>query len=462
LGDYVRRLFAADTRSRIYNFMTGPAYLAVMAALTAISFALNAEVVLFTVFALIAVFTVFYAPDLMPLMPLLIMGYVATSPENNPGRNTNSVYSGISGIYVICLAVVIVGCLVYYVVRERKRMFRKNGMLLKSLLLLTAAYMISGIGFPGYFEIAWKNIPYGLIQGVALLLPYWLFTGGVDWDRHRKDHFAWMGFLLGCLLVFEVLWIYLSRGVISDGIVDRDKIYTGWGMYNNLGGMLAMMIPLAFWLSVYRKQVWFGYITGLVLLAGVMATCSRNSMIFGTLCYLVCCLLQPKGKHSYLQWWILLGLMAALGLVLILFREPLFYSLNQMLDSTNMQSRISIYGQGLGEFIKNPILGSSFYPAEGLSYSWAQTGITEIMPARWHNTVIQLLSSTGLVGLAAYGYHRYQTFRLLRGRRTPLDMLVILSLLMLLLSSLLDCHMFNVGPGMFYAIALAWLEKKEM
>ena len=132
-----------------------------------------------------------------------------------------------------------------------------------------------------------------------------------------------------------------------------------------------------------------------------------------------------------------------------------------MLDGTNMQSRVSIYGQGLGEFVKNPILGSSFYPAEGLSYNWAQTNITEIMPARWHNTIVQLLTSTGLVGLAAYGYHRYQTLQMVWHRRSRLDMFVILALLLLLLSSLLDCHMFNVGPAMFYAIALVWLEKME-
>lgn len=462
LGDFVRKLFHADTRDRIYAFMTRPAYLVALMALTAISFALNAEVVLYTAFALITVFTVFCAPDVLPLMPLLIVGYVANSPNSNPGKNTNSVFSGISGIYVICMAVIIVVSLVYLVIRDREKLFRKNGMLLKGLLILTAAYMISGIGFPGYLRLAWKNIPYGLIQGAALLLPYWLMTGGVDWKRHRKDYFAWLGFAVGCLLVFEVLWIYLSQGVISGGIVDRNKIYTGWGMYNNLGGMLAAMIPFAFWLSVYYKKTWFGYVAGLIMLLGVMASCSRSSMILGALCYLACCLLLPSGRHSFLQWWILLGLAAAVGLILILFREPLFYALNQMLDGTNMHSRLAIYGQGLGEFLKNPILGSSFYPAEGLSYSWAETGITELMPARWHNTAIQLLTSTGIVGFAAYGYHRYQTLQLVRKHGNRLDILLMLSPMVILLGSLVDCHIFNVGPGMFYAMALAWLEKKEM
>ena len=440
--------------------MTKPVYLFVLMVLTAVSYVLSAEAVLYTVFAFIALFTVLYAPDILPVMPLFVFGYVATSPYNNPGRNTNSVFSGASGIYVVCLAVVIVASLVYWVIRERKRLFRKNGILVKSLVILTIAYMISGIGFPGYSKLAWKNIPYGLVQGAALLLPYWLMTGGVNWEKHRKDYFAWMGIAVGCLLFVEVVWTYASQGIVTDGFVDRDKIYTGWGMYNNLGGMLAVMIPFTFWIAEYYKKAWFGCVFGLVMLLGVFASCSRSSMILGTLCYVVCYLFFPKGKHRTWQWLILLGVVLVAGVVLFLIRERLFYALSQMLDGKNVGSRLMIYNQGWGEFLKNPVLGSSFYPAPGLSYSWAETSITTIMPARWHNTVVQLLTSTGLVGLAAYGYHRFQTLRLVRKHKTRLEVLIWMSLLVILLGSLVDCHIFNVGPGMFYALALAWIEKK--
>ena len=83
------------------------------------------------------------------------------------------------------------------------------------------------------------------------------------------------------------------------------------------------------------------------------------------------------------------------------------------------------------------------------------------MPPRWHNTVIQLLASTGIVGLLAFGYHRYQTLRLALRRRSHLQVLISASALVLILGSLLDCHMFNVGPGLFYSVILAWQEKME-
>jgi len=459
----VRKLFDGQMRQKIYEFFTRPAYLFALVLLTAVSFALSGEVVLYTVFGLIAVFTAFCAPDLLPIMPILGFGYVATSTANNPGRNAESVFSGATGIYVVCLAVVIVGALAYRIIRDRKRLFRKNGMLLPGLLLLTAAYALSGIGFPGYGGWAWKNVPYALIQAVALLLPYWLMTGGVDWDKHRKDYFAWLGLAMGCLLVIEVLCIYRSQGVVVNGVIDRTRIYTGWGMYNNLGSMTAMMIPFAFWLGHYYRKPWAGYLMGLVLLAGVFLTSSRSSMIFSVLCYGICVLMIPSEKHPKRKLWVMIGVAVAACVVVAIFYEQIFQVYENILDdASELHSRFDIYRQGLGEFAKNPLFGGSFYPAEGLSYSWAETDITSFMPARWHNTVIQLLASTGLVGLASYGFHRYQTVRLALRRRNTLQGLMLLSAAVMVAGSLTDCHMFNVGPGMFYAMTLAWVEKKEM
>lgn len=440
--------------------MTKPAYLFALAALTAVSYAASAEVLLYTVFALIVVFTAFCGAELMPVIPLLVFGYISVSPDNNPGQNADSVFSGGSGVYVVCLGILIVGAVLYRVIRDRKRMFRKNGKFTVGLLVLTAAYMLSGIGMDGYGNLAGKNVIYGLIQGAALLLPYWLMVGAVDF-RRNDSYWAWMAVAAGCLLVFEILWIYLTRSIVTAGVLDRTQIYTGWGMYNNVGGMLAFLIPFAFWLAMRYQKLPFAYVAGMVMVLGVFLTCSRSSMLLATASYLLCCLLMPAGKYSTLRWSILLGLALAAGLVLMICWDTISTALGQLLDDTNMQSRVDIYGQGLDEFAKNPVFGSSFYPEWGLSYNWAQTDIVEFMPARWHNTPVQLLASTGIVGFAAYGFHRFQTVKLAIRRKVPMDMLIVLSLGTILAGSLVDCHMFNVGPGMLYAILLAWLEKRE-
>jgi len=453
---------SADWRKKINDFLRKPAYIMLLMLLVAVSFVLEAELVTYTVFAILVTYICLCAEDLLPMMPILACAYVVPSTANNPGQSTDSVFSGSSGLYVVGVAVVLVLALIYRIIRDRKKLFRKNGTLLSGLIVLTVAYMLSGIGSKGYLDVAWKNIPYGLVQGLALLLPYWLFSGGVDWERSPKHYFAWIGVGMGCLLVAELTCVYISQGVISNGVIDRTLIFTGWGMYNNLGNLLAMMIPFAFWLGIYYKKLWAGYLVGFLFLAGVLLSCSRSAMIFATLCYCACCLWVPEGKQRKRNLLVFGSLAVVSAVLIVVFFDQIYDLFENILDDAHeLGSRFDIYRQGLGEFKESPIFGSTFYPDEGNSYNWASTEITSLMPARWHNTVIQQLASVGLVGLLSYGFHRYQTFCMVKHRRSRLQVLMIFSALVLLLGSLTDTHFFNVGPGMFYAMLLVWLEKKE-
>ena len=87
--------------------------------------------------------------------------------------------------------------------------------------------------------------------------------------------------------------------------------------------------------------------------------------------------------------------------------------------------------------------------------------IKAVLPARWHNTVIQLLASCGLVGLLCYSVHRLQTIGMFWQKRHSDVVFIGFSVLALLIMSLLDCHFFNIGPTLFYSIALAFAEHLE-
>ena len=447
----------------INSFLRKPAYIMLLALMAALSFALGAELLAYSVLALVVGYTCIHSEDLLPLLPILAYAYVIPSTANNPGQSEDSIFSGAAGIYVAFIGALIGASLVYRLVRDRKRLFRAKGMLTESLIILTFAYALSGIGFRGYLDVAWKNIPYGIIQGVSLLLPYWLVIGSVDWEKTRKDYFAWIGFGMGCLLSFEIICIYISQDVINNGAIDRTLIYAGWGMYNNIGNLLAMMIPFAFWLGVHYKKLVVGYIFGIVFLGFVFLTCSRSSMIFSTLCFCTCWLIAPDREHRKYAL-IAFAVAAFAGLVVLgIFFDKIYDMFAHILDDVHeLGSRIDIYWQGLNEFAKNPIFGRSFYPAAGLSYNWASTDIISLMPPRWHNTVIQLMASTGLVGVIAYGYYRYQTIRLALRCKTRQQILMVISAMVLILGALTDTHMFNVGPCMFYAMIMAWVEKKEL
>ena len=60
--------------------------------------------------------------------------------------------------------------------------------------------------------------------------------------------------------------------------------------------------------------------------------------------------------------------------------------------------------------------------------------------------------------MLAYIFHRYQTIKLFVKKPTLEKTFIALSLVIFLSTSLLDCHFFNIGPTMFYSLALLFAE----
>ncbi len=420
------------------------------------------ELPVYTALVGTAIYVCLFGKDLLPLIPLFLGAYIAPSAQNNPGRNPDSVFTmAKGGIYFVCLAAALIAALLVHIVRNRQRFFSKKNNLLPGLLILAGAYLLSGIGSDGYAQLAGKNLLFALLQGCCLLLPYWLFASGVDWDRTRRDYFAWTGFTAGGVLLWQILWVYFSTQVIVDSVIIRTKIYTGWGMYNNMGCLLAMMIPFAFYLSTKYHKGWIGTVVGTAFLIGVILTCSRGSILIGGAVYVFCiiCMLHYANNRRA-NFIALVTSVTSVLLVILLFHKQLLLLFSALLTKgMDPSSRNIIYQNGLRLFVENPIFGTTFYPPEGLSWGWSTAAnFAAFFPPRWHNTFVQLLASCGIVGFGAYLLHRVQTIRLLLQRGTKETLFIGCSIVVLLVCSLLDCHLFNFGPALFYAMALAYAE----
>ena len=446
----------------INRFLVSPWFIAVAAVLAACANIFSAELIFYTVAVGIGVYVCVFGNDLLPLMPLVIFCYCAPSVRNNPGSTDTSIFTfGFGGGYILCLAAIVVAALGYRIIRDRRRIFAVRPRLFWGILVLMAGYLLSGLGAISDMELMKKNLLFAGLQGLAILVPYVLFCVGVEWKYARKDYFAWVGFCTGCLLVAQIVWIYLTAGVVTDGVIDRNQIFTGWGMRNNIGGLLAMMITFAFCLAARYRRGWIGTVAGTVFYIAVCLTCSRSSMLFGGLIYIVCIVLMlhyARNRKGNTVALVLLG--AGGGMILLLFYEPLLRLFSDLLDNAlEPSSRDVIYTEGFKLFLQHPVFGSTFYPTVYAPWEWSTAaGFTGFFPPRWHNTVIQLLASCGIVGLLAYGVHRIQTIRLFWKNPLREKVFIGCSILTLLLCSLLDCHFFNIGPVLFYAMALAFSE----
>jgi O-antigen ligase len=116
--------------------------------------------------------------------------------------------------------------------------------------------------------------------------------------------------------------------------------------------------------------------------------------------------------------------------------------------------RFIYYKDGLKKFLQHPLLGMGFGNSHGVNDKF-------IIPAPeyFHNTIVQVLASCGIVGMVAYMVHRVETIVLFFKNRSYASFFMGMSILNLLLTSLLDIHMFNIFPAMFYSVILCFFEQ---
>lgn len=447
---------------QINRYLAAPGYIMVIMLLTVLSNTLGGELLVYSLFVLIFAYVCVLGDDLAPLIPIVICCYIAPSVNNNPGRNEASVFApDKGGIYLLFLAAVIGGTLIWRLIRDRRSFLGRKYKLLPGMLVLAGAYLLGGLGSRGYAENAPKSILFAFLNGCAIIVPYIVFSGGVNWRKTRKDYFAWVGFGVGCVLLCQIAWIYLTGHVIVDGVIQRQFIYTGWGMYNNIGALLAMMIPFPFYLATKYHRGWIGIVAGSLFLIGVLLTCSRGSILCSCGIYFLCVVLMLYyANNRRANALALILFMGCLSILLVVFNEPLLNLFSSLLDrGLDPSNRDMIYRDGLLLFFKYPVFGGSFFSKEYAPWGWSTVeSFTHFLPPRWHNTFIQLLASCGIVGLAAYLLHRVQTVLLFARDRKPKHIFTAASMLVLLTCSLFDCHFFNIGPVLFYSMALASVE----
>ena len=226
---------------------------------------------------------------------------------------------------------------------------------------------------------------------------------------------------------------------------------------------MAVTLPFAFYLAGRKKHGWIFNILGTILLLGTIISCSRTSMMVAAIAYCICAFLllrDQRTRKANLLVYMIAGV-TVIAAVLIFFGKLMGIFELFISELGNISQRDNLINFGLKQFIENPVFGGSFFPqGEYVPWDWSNLeSFSSFFPPRWHNTIIQIAASCGVVGLAAYGFHRFQTVKLFLRNHSPEKTFIGIFILVLLSASLLDCHFFNVGPVLFYSMALAFAEK---
>ena len=454
---------------RVDAFMRTPGYIFLIAMLTVLSSVFGLELIVYSLFIVFGVFICISSSDLLPLMPIVICCYIAPSFANNPGRNPQSIfYPQHGGVYLLTLAAVFGVCLVWRLASDPdfggKRFFAQKRKLTVGMLILGAAYMIGGLGIENYAAYAGGNLLFGFIQFASVFVMYFLFTGAVKWERTPKDYFAWIGLCVGYVVLVQLAENYLSGRIFMEGgnTIDRELMATGWGMHNNIGGLLAMMMPFPFYLAYTRKHSWLYTGLATVLMLGVVVSCSRTAMFVGALEFLVCSFLLLRKREKRMPILVVYAgtLVVVAGFAILSFEtlKDVFALFIEEIGAISKRDLLFI--NGMKQFKAYPIFGGTFYPqGDFVPWDWAELeAFSSFFPPRWHNTLVQVAASCGLVGLVAYGIHRVQTVKLFLGEFSKEKLFIGLYVAALLAAGLMDNHFFNVGPVLLYSMALAYVE----
>ncbi len=460
-------------KEKINHFLYTPANIVILAILTLIAFCFSLEVIFYTLVILYALYVIIFCPDLTPLMPLFTLCYFTVSKKNNPGITDQGIFYGKTAtFFIVLVAVVIIALLIRISVDKKigwKALFTKRRKLLSGLLVLSLAYLISGLGSEHYLQYAKNNLVFASVQALSVFLLYFVFSSTIDWEKFDVDYFAYSQLISGLVVLFELFWIYVTENVITAGVIDRELIFTGWGTYNNIGVILSMSIPFAFYFACKKKHGVLYMIPALMMMVGIVFSCSRASLICAALALIasfVYTFAKADNKFEF-QFFsvIILLLLAISSLFLVSSFQEVFQNVPTIVDIVNGDivfndyDRFNIYAKGWEAFVKNPIFGQTFYSPDYFLFDFSEVEqFSTFFPPRWHNTFIQLLASCGIVGLLAYLYHRAQTVILFIKKRTRANVYIVLSLLTMLGASLLDNHFFNVGPVLIYSMALAVME----
>ena len=359
-------------------------------------------------------------------------------------------------ILVVISAIAIIGSLIaHFVIKKRFSDIKSlvSSKLFWGFVAICVAFLLNG--FFNFDEYKTINITFALLLCASFFIIYIIFTLGLKKSEGRLEYIVFVLYVASVVLLAEMAVLLLRDATFyPDGSIIKESLIVGWGAWNNMGCMLAMLLPIHFYYASVKKHGYIFYGTALLTYLAIVFTLSRSSLIVASIISAVCVvIICIKGQNVKINRIITGALLVVALIGVIVLWDKITTLLGSYLrQGLGDNGRFNLYKQGFESFLSHPIFGRGFgnTPEDGFGHG--------IEPNRYHNTIIQLLGTCGLVGLIAYAFHRYQTVKLLISKRSLISLFLGLVIAVLLMTSLLDNHIFNMYPAFYYTVILRAIE----
>ena len=413
--------------------------------------------------AILAVYISLFGKDYLPYLPLMLFSYIAPSIKNNPSKSGTSIFLFNSGgLYLIIMGCAVALFLLIRLIFDKeigfRNMVKTKYKLAGGMVFLGIAFALSGMGSQAISGFEIKNLIFAGLQFAAMFIPYFLLCFSVKWNKVVKDYIAFSVIMFGLVVGAQIVYSYLYNGYFINGNPNNFYIFSGWGVNTNMGAMVTLAIPFAFYYIAKDKNVFVNNLIVLLLFFTNVLSLSRNSILIGTVLYFVCLIISFNvSKKKSTKITLVIFLLLLLG-IFYLFNSYVFNTImSSFANGFSPSGRDKLYVRAIEAFYSFPLLGSGFYSINSTLLP-SDIGWNAFFPRMWHNSVLQVMATGGLVCLVAYIIHRIQTLKVVFSNFSIENGFIAISLLALLLMSLFDCYLFQIGPMLFYSSAFAFIE----
>lgn len=388
----------------------GRYYLPTLLLISLLSLALDAELTGMFILVALCVFLLVFCDDLLSIVcPVLCILLLSTEYYNDYTRLAP---------YAIWVAVPFFIALAFNIIRYRMPFVK--GEFTYPLLAVSFALCLGGIGvIPAKEYFRAVSLYYTLGLGFLMLLLYFLALSRLKRERDydRTQRLADILFVTGLVAAFVIFVFYAEniKRFLDSGSVLFFK------PRNFVSSVLLMALPSSC-LLINRRRI---HIIGFALMcAALVLSGSRSGLIFGAMVGFVCmvyiCYLRKDSikQHPWYNW-VFLASVAVLSYIAVRYIPELYAS--RMVEGSfisSSETRVSFLTLGVADFLENPINGVGLGNLRNLEIFKA------IIPGSivfYHNNVIQIAASMGLVGIMAYSWLFGQRIRMMVVNiRTPL------------------------------------------
>lgn len=457
------------TLRRFFHSWTFPVF---AAALILVLYYLNLDLVSYWCICVCGVAILVTCKDATPFLFLLLFLNLPISCKNTPSiynPNPTDYYTRTANVAQLITigSILVAGLLARTAISIIKRRFKVTP-LLWGLVAVAAAFILNGVLSNNYKPI---NLMYGCAVAAIYLGIFAFCCGNINIDGKTFKKIAGYFLVLFVVLTIELGIRYIIGGEIidADGVKHRGVLFFGWGTYNNMGVLIVMSIPAWFYFAhKYAKYGWAFLLGGAANLLVAYFTNSRQAELMGTIVFAACCIwdiIAVKDKKRRINHLCIYGAVLLTGIVICgIYHEKLLHFVSSILDGTETGSgRLPLWKEGFyNNFLHKPLFGTGFYGGDIGAWDKGGSGL-DMIPRFYHNTVIQLLASCGIVGLLAFAFHRVQTIISLIKNFNSDRIFIALTMCGIILCGLLDVHMFSPFSALIYAMlvpVLALSEKK--